>query len=76
MSVVQYTGHAGTSGLQQHSIGPEYPYTIVGTQAHADAPTQWYVMDTRTGKGGEKRRSYREAEIDLYSLKVRNMMHS
>lgn len=74
---VQYLGHgAGTGGLQAHSVGAEYPYTIVGTQAHSEAPTGWYCMDTRTGKRGTPRRSYKEAEIDLWSLKIRNMMHS
>ncbi len=76
MGAVAYTGHgAGTGGLQQHSVGAEYPYTIMGRQAHADAPTQWCVFDTRTGKEGELRRTYREAMLDLWSLKIRNMMH-
>lgn len=76
MSAVAYTGHGThTGGLQAHSVGEEYPYTIVGTQAHADAPTQWYVFDTRTGSRGTLRNSYTEAKIDLWGLKIRNMMH-
>jgi hypothetical protein len=73
---VQYLGHgANTGGLQQHSVGAEYPYCIAGTMRHKDAPTQYYVMDTRTGAKGALRLAYKEAEIDLWSLKVRNMMH-
>lgn len=69
------SGHAGKGGLQKHSVGDEYPYMIVATQAHADAPNQWYVMDTRTGKTGYKRNSYAEAKADLTALKIRNMLH-
>ncbi|TLG82340.1 hypothetical protein FEM54_33645, partial [Pseudomonas edaphica] len=41
---VQYTGHgAKTGGLQQHSIGPEYPYI---TYKRGD---YWRILDSRTG---------------------------
>lgn len=74
---VQYLGHGvGTGGLQRHSMGDQYPYTVVGTQAHADAPTQWYVMDCRTGKRGELRKTQHECNMDIASLRIRNMMHS
>ena len=75
MSQVEYLGHANSGGLQKHSIGAEYPYTIVGTQQNQCAPTKWYCMDTRTGNRSPLRHSYKEAQIDLHSLKVRNMMH-
>lgn len=68
---VQYTGHgANTGGLQMHSIGDNYPYTIAG---FLDG---YAVFDTRTSNTGVHRRTYREAELDLYSLKIRNLMHS
>lgn len=74
---VQYTGHgANTGGLQRHSIGDEYPYMIGGSMAHADAPTEWFVLDTRTGNRSDPCKTYREAEIKLYGLKLRNLMHS
>lgn len=73
----RYTGHgANTGGLQGHSVGSDYPYTIIGVADRLDAPTQWQVMDTRTGNRGTPRRTYREADIDLASLKLRNLMHS
>lgn len=75
MAQVEYLGHANSGGLQKHSIGAEYPYTIVGTQQNACAPTKWFVTDTRTSKCGELRHSYKEAAADLWSLKIRNMMH-
>ncbi|KVE35705.1 hypothetical protein [Burkholderia sp. BDU5] len=41
---VKYTGHgSNTGGLQQHSIGPEYPFI---TYMHGD---KWRVLDSRTG---------------------------
>lgn len=75
MSTVQYLGHAGSGGLQRHSIGDQYPYTIVGTQHNAWAPTKWYVLHLCTNQRGILRHTYKEAEIDLYSLRIRNMMH-
>lgn len=74
-SAFEYTGHAGNGGLQRHSIGDEYPYMVVGTQQNCKSPTKWYTMDLRTGARGILRHSYKEAEIDLWSLKTRNMMH-
>mgnify|MGYP007124203539 CR=1 FL=1 len=73
---VEYLGHgANTGGLQRHSVGAEYPYTVAGTMQHGDAQTQWYVQDLRTGNRGVLRATYKQAEIDLWALKVRNMMH-
>lgn len=77
MSAAQYSGHgANTGGLQMHSVGSDYPYMIIGVADSLDAPTQWQVQDSRTGNRGAKWRTYREALIDLTSIKVRNMMHS
>ena len=68
---VGYTGHgANTGGLQGHSIGVNYPYTVIGVGSH------WAAMDLRTGRTGNKQRSYKEAELDITSLKLRNLMHS
>lgn len=44
LAEVQYMGHGmNTGGLQQHSIGPEYPYIthMVGSK--------WRILDSRTG---------------------------
>jgi hypothetical protein len=77
MATAGYTGHgARTGGLQQHSIGNLYPYTIIGVTTHPYAPTQWQVMDCRTGNVGFLRGSYEDAERDVASLRIRNMMHS
>jgi hypothetical protein len=69
-----YTGHgAKTGGLQQHSIGDMFPYVVIREGARA----QWHVaMDMRTGNTGHRRRSYLEAQQDIASLKIRNLMHS
>lgn len=74
---VQYTGHgANTGGLQRHSVGAEYPYTVMGVASRLEAPTEWVVVDTRTGNRSTPSKTYREAEIKLYGLKLRNLMHS
>lgn len=72
---MKYTGHgSNTGGLQRHSIGSLYPYTVIakGDPAHPD----WCAMDLRTGKEGRLYRTYKEAEIDVGTLLVRNLMHS
>lgn len=71
-----YLGHAGDGGLQRHSIGAEYPYTIIGVHDRIDAPVEWQVLDTRTGNRGHRRPTYNLAAQDLWALKLRNMMHS
>lgn len=71
----QYTGHGdNTGGLQRHSVGPLYPYTII--QKGCPDALQHVAFDLRTGKEGTPRRTYKEAELDVHSLKLRNMMHS
>lgn len=73
---VRYMGHgANTGGLQAHSVGPEYPYTVIGVQRGPDGPLRWAVMDTRNGQIGVDKATHKECEIEIYSLKVRNMMH-
>lgn len=74
---VQYTGHgANTGGLQGHSIGPDYPYMIIGVADRLEAPTQWVVMDSRTSNRSPRFPTYARALIELTSLKIRNCMHS
>lgn len=67
----EYTGHCKSGGLQQHSVGDLFPYTVIGT-----GDGRWCAFDTRTGNEGDKRLTYKEAEIDVHALRLRNMMHS
>lgn len=77
MSTVQYTGHgARTGGLQGHSVGTEYPYIIMGVADRYEAPTEYVVMDSRTGNRSQRFPTYMAAYIHLTSLRVRNCMHS
>ena len=70
MSQAQYTGHgANTGGLQAHSCGPMMPYTVIRVGDY------WHAMDTRTANTGARRMTYQEAEMDVHSLRLRNMMH-
>ena len=73
---VQYLGHgAGTGGLQAHSIGWEYPYTVIGVQRGPEGALRWAVMDTRNGQIGADKATQRECTIEIASMKIRNMMH-
>lgn len=75
MSQVNYTGHgARTGGLQAHSCGPMMPYMIQAVGRPGGL--SWQVLDSRTGNTSRMCRTYREAEIEMYGLRVRNMMHS
>ena len=74
---VRYTGHgANTGGLQGHSIGPDYPYLIIGVQDRLEAPTEWQVMDSRTSNRSPRFPTYQRAVIEMTSLRTRNLMHS
>jgi hypothetical protein len=42
-------GHAGNGGLQKHSIGETYPWTVIGT-IDADGNTRYYVQNLVTGE--------------------------
>lgn len=67
----QTLGHSAMHpGLRGHSCGDNYPLTIIGIGR------KFAVLDCRTGNESEPRLSYQEAEIDLYSLRLRNLMHS
>lgn len=75
-SKVAYTGHgAKTGGLQGHSVGEEYPYIVMGVADRWEAPTEYVVMDSRTGNRSARFPTYMRAYIELTSLRVRNCMH-
>jgi hypothetical protein len=68
-----YKGHgANTGGLQRHSVGDLYPYTVIRKGARAE---QFLAFDMRTSNEGAPRRTYIEAAQDIASLRLRNMMH-
>lgn len=53
-------GHAGTGGVQQHSIGDLYPWCI---QAEGDLrPVMWRAVNLVTGKRGNLFYEYFRAE--------------
>lgn len=73
----QYLGHGARSGgLQAHSMGDEYPYIIHGITTGPHAPTEYQVMDSRTGNTSQRFPTYMSAYIHYTSLRVRNLMHS
>lgn len=71
-----YTGHgAKTGGLQQHSIGDLYPYTVMAV-GHGPTKLMYCAFDCRSGSTGRERHTYAEAERDIHTARIRNMMHS
>ena len=64
---------AGLQGLQNHSIGPMYPFAIVALGN--GAAVQWRVENLCTGAAGHLRRTQQEAVMDYHGVKLRNMMH-
>lgn len=77
MVVAGYTGHGPSGGIQEHSKGALFPYTVIarGNASRGTAALSWHAMDLRTGNEGKACRSYKEAELDAHSLRIRNMMH-
>lgn len=77
MSVVNQTiGHSATNpGLRGHSCSSNYPLTVIAKGIIGQG-LQWLVLNCKTGQESNPRRSYKEAEIDLYSIRMRNCMHS
>lgn len=47
---------ANGGGLQEHSVGEDYPFTVVGTikwlgkSPHLEEVTQYYVLNVETGE--------------------------
>lgn len=67
----QTKGHsAANPGLRGHSCGDNYPLTVINVGG------MWRVLNCRTGQESYSRLTYKEAEIDLYSIRLRNLMHS
>jgi len=67
---------AGHSGLQQHSIGADYPFALVATHRHATAPLRWMVMDCSTRSMSQSFPTSQAARIHMNSIRIRNCMHS
>lgn len=71
----QYTGHgANTGGLQCHSVGSMYPFTI---EAFGNLrPTKWRWRNLVTGQRGTPQPTHNLAVIELTSLRINTMMNS
>lgn len=66
-------GHAAKApGLRGHSIGAMYPYTVI---ALGVSPVRYAAMDLRTGRTGQDRPTYAAAELDVYGLRIRNLIN-
>lgn len=54
LEVIMHVANGG--GLQEHSVGEDYPFMVVGTikfegkYPHLEEVTQYYVMDAETGQ--------------------------
>lgn len=70
-----YTGHGPSGGVQQHSKGPLYPFTVIAI-GDPNRKLMWAAMDLRSGSVGTPRHTYNQAEIDVHGRRVLGMMHS
>lgn len=71
MSANNTRGHSAVHpGLRGHSCGKNYPLTVIGIGR------KFAVLDCRTGNETRPRLTYKEAELDLYGLRLRNLIHS
>jgi hypothetical protein len=52
--------HAGKGGIQQHSLGDDYPFTVVGTIR--DGVTRYYIQNLVTGELYSKCNPFRTSE--------------
>lgn len=76
MSAHQIKGHsAANPGLRGHSCGSNYPLAVIAQGARQGA-IKFLVLNCKTGAESNPRRTYQEAEMDLYSIRMRNLMHS
>lgn len=67
---VQYTGHgANTGGLQGHSIGDEYPYTVI--KVEDGEYKAWRAIDCRTGETVSEAVKYTTVTNSIRRLKNR-----
>lgn len=63
-----YTGHVGEGGLQGHSVGACYPFTVYGFSHDAEAPVTYGVLNAATGEDtgpiyGDAARAWTVAEL-------------
>lgn len=58
--------HHADSGIQQHSIGDLYPWTIAGRGCR---PVRWQAVNLITRVRGPVRREYETAEGDAKAAK-------
>lgn len=56
-----YTGHAGNGGLQRHSIGSTYPWTVI---ARGGEPTEYAAFHCFTQQQGAWHATCRQAHED------------
>lgn len=59
-----YAGHAGSGGIQKHSLGDEYPWVVVG---YGDGT--WGAENVATGTQLVRRGTYKECQADIEAYK-------
>jgi hypothetical protein len=65
-SKVVYTGHVGDGGLQGHSIGKHYPWTVRGVSKNNNF--FWQAFNCNTGQVGGLYFTHRGAESEIEFL--------
>lgn len=64
-----YKGHAGSGGIQNHSMGDAYPYMVEGYQIPGIERTLWRVLDGSSGRRFGYELSCRDAHVLAEKLK-------
>jgi hypothetical protein len=67
------TGHAGTGAIQNHSLGADYPFTIVGIDTDVTIHQKRHFYRATlltTGQTWPTRETYEEAHADIALMKL------
>jgi hypothetical protein len=67
------TGHASTGGIQQHSLGADYPFLIIGVDTPETAKTTHHLyraVHLTSGYTSPTRDTYEAAQADIARMKL------
>lgn len=60
------TGHAGTGGLQRHSLGDDYPFCVIGREDDpATGKHQYQAVNLVGGFRGKVHKTYEECQTEI-----------
>lgn len=72
MNESKYTGHVSDGGLQGHSVGDTYPWSVVGYTIEVNSPTQYRAENLVTGEQLPMRQNSMQAFCDAEHASTRS----